>query len=508
MKQLKNRISLARFSCVLSIFTLLAYHKPFFRFTLSEIPSDFNGWLIFGGLLVVMPLLNYFFYYLVMFAGRIVGRIILSILFIANALCLYFINTYEVFITDKMLGNLYNTNYTEASGFFSVTMVLYVIFLGIVPAVYTMLRKVDYGSIKRGAAHIIGSLALALISLTPNIHNWTWIHNRDFMLGGLLMPWSYTINSVRYFNSIKKPEATKEIMLPDAHIANTSKDVCVLVIGESARRKNFSLYGYERETNPLLATDSVTILPAYAAATYTIASVKAILDHKPTEDAYEILPNYLYRHGVDVVWRTSNGGEPKVYIEAYHDAKDHLAKMYPHKNPQYDDILIEELDNVIRSSSSDKLFIVLHTYTSHGPAYYRNYPSEFEQFKPVCTTVEIKKANRSEVINAYDNTILYTDYLLHSVIEHLRSITDRRSCMIYVSDHGESLGEREVYMHAISKFMAPDEQIDIPFIVWSSDKSLRVKPLEDAGHYHIFHSVMHFLGLESEIFDPTMSIFE
>jgi lipid A ethanolaminephosphotransferase len=151
---------------------------------------------------------------------------------------------------------------------------------------------------------------------------------------------------------------------------------------------------------------------------------------------------------------------------------------------------------------------VLHTSTSHGPTYYSKYPAEFEHFTPVCTTVEMAKADRAELLNAYDNTILYTDFLVNSTIEILKNITDRRSCMIFISDHGESLGENNLYMHGVPMALAPKEQVEIPFIVWSSDKTVSVADIEDAGQYHIFHSVLDFLDIESEIYNPAMTIFE
>lgn len=92
-------------------------------------------------------------------------------------------------------------------------------------------------------------------------------------------------------------------------------------------------------------------------------------------------------------------------------------------------------------------------------------------FSPVCTTVEMSKADPKELMNAYDNTIVYTDYLIHSVIEILRGIPQRRSCVIFVSDHGESLGEGNLYMHGVPILVAPKEQIEIPFIVWTSDEA-------------------------------------
>lgn len=506
MKFLKEKTSPAMMCAVLSIFTLIAFHIPFFRLVLERTEGGFNGALITGSLAILMLALNYFFYYLVLWPGRFIGRCILAFTFIGNAISLYFINSYEVLITDKMMGNVFNTQFSEASGFFSLSAVLYVLFLGILPCIYIFVVKIDFGSFRRYLANIGLSLALALTLALVNIQNWPWIDRNSTELGSLLMPWSYTVNTFRYFSAEKKRNV-KEILLPDARIATDSKDVCVLIIGESARRDHFSLYGYEKETTPLLAKDSVTALPAVAAATYTTAGVKAILDHQATNKLYEILPNYLYRNGADVVWRTSNWGEPPVHIDRYQKVAD-LKKLYPSADAAYDGILIEGLKDLILSSEKDKLLIVIHTNTSHGPTYNKKYPSEFERFTPVCTTVEMSKADQQELFNAYDNTILYTDYLIHSVIEILKDTPERRSCMLYVSDHGESLGEGNLYMHGVPISMAPKEQIEIPFIVWTSDSTMKVKELEETGQYHTFHTVLDFLGVESPIFDESMTIFE
>lgn len=505
VKFLKEKTDLTRVSSALSLFTLVAFHAPFFRLVLDNIEGGFNGVLITGGLVVLMLALNFFFYYLVLFLGRFVGKCILAFTFIANAISLYFINTYQVLITDRMMGNVFNTQYSEASGFFSWTAVWYLLFLGIVPCIYIFARRFDYGSRKRFFVNTGIALALSLTVALVNMQNWPWIDRNAPKLGSLVMPWSYTVNSVRYYNSEKKRNR-KEIPLPDARIVSDSKDVCVLIIGESARRENFSLYGYGKPTNPLLEKDDVAALIADAAATYTTAGVKAILDHKPSNKLYEILPNYLYRSGVDVVWRSNNWGEPPVHIEKYHKTKD-IKSMHPEADDRYDSILLAGLKEEILSSDKDKILIVLHTSTSHGPTYYKKYPAEFEVFSPVCTTVEMSKADPKELINAYDNTIVYTDYLLHSVIEILREIPQRRSCMLFVSDHGESLGEGNLYMHGVPMLIAPKEQIEIPFIVWTSEGTKKIDTEEKASQYHVFHSILSFLGIDSPVYDESLDIF-
>ena len=506
MKIFKNKIKLTTMCVILSVFTVIAYHFPFFSLVVENTERGLNGTLITAGLAVLMLALDFFFYYLVLYLGRFVGKCILGFTFIADAITLYFINSYEVLITDKMMGNVFNTQFSEASGFFSFSFILYLVFLGIVPCVYVFAQKVEYGSFRRFLANIGAGLGIVLAVALGHMKNWPWIDRNSTELGSVLMPWSYTVNTFRYYSAEKKRNA-KEILLPDAQITTDSRDICVLIIGESARRDHFSLSGYERETNPFTPGDGVTALIADAAATYTTAGVKAILDHAPVNKLYEILPNYMNRAGVDVIWRTSNWGEPPVHIDKYYKVKDIKAR-FPEADDRYDGILVERLKEDILASDKTKTLVIIHTNTSHGPTYFKKYPSEFEKFTPVCTTVEMSKADQQELINAYDNTVVYTDWLIHSVIETLKEIPDARKCMIYVSDHGESLGENNLYMHGVPMSMAPAEQVEIPFIVWDSDENTTIKPLEKVGQYHVFHSIMNFMGMTSPFYDEEKNIFE
>lgn len=493
-------------SIILALYTTLAFHFPAFKAVINNIEGGWNGALIFVSVALLMVTLDFLFYYLLLYLGRGVGKFIIAFTFIADAVSLYFINTYEVWITDIMMGNVFNTNSSEAAGFVSISAFLYILFLGVPPCIFIYLKKIDYSSFKRFMINIGVSILIILLVVVANMRNILWIDRNSTELGSLLMPWSYTINSVRYYNRVQK-RAQEEIKLPDAKIATESKDVCILIIGESARRQNFSLYGYHRNTNPLLANDSVTCYIANAEATYTTEAVKAIIDHKSTGKLYEVLPNYLYRNGVDVTWRSCNWGEPPLHIEKAYSLNK-LAKKYPEANAQYDGLLLEGLEQEIKNCENNKQLIVLHCSTSHGPTYNKKYPPEFEVFTPVCNTVEISTANQEELINAYDNTIVYTDYLVHSVIEILKKFPDKRCCMIFVSDHGESLGENNLYMHGMPMSLAPKEQYEIPFIVWQNDSLTSLKKFDSVRQFYVFHSVMKYLGIESPIFNEDYNIFK
>ncbi|RZL43233.1 MAG: phosphoethanolamine--lipid A transferase EptA, partial [Pedobacter sp.] len=391
--------------------------------------------------------------------------------------------------------------------FFSLKLVIYVIFFGILPSVFIIQSKVINTTLKRFAITASSILLFVAILIFANASNWLWIDKNSKQLGALAMPWSYTVNTIRFYIH-KQQENEKEIMLPNAKITDNKKSVVVLVIGESARSQNFSLYGYGKETNPLLSkVENLITFSATSCATYTTAGLKCILEHKNTDDLYEILPNYLYRNNVDVIWRTTNWGEPPVHIKNY-QTKENLVSNCKGDGCNYDEVLLTDLKEQILASKSNKILIVLHTSTSHGPTYSKKYPAQFETFKPVCNSVELGNCSQQELINAYDNTIVYTDYILYKVIENLKTLAAYNSAMLFVSDHGESLGEKNLYMHGLPLSIAPKEQFDIPFIVWSSDNSKQLKPNRTVSQNHVFHSVLKFLDLESPIYDENMNIFK
>ena len=490
----------------------MLYNIPFFVYANDNANDSLFGkiWLM-TSLAVIMLALNFMMTYLTVFCMRIVGRILLALLAIVNATAAYFVMTYSVLIDATTVENVFNTRYSEASGFFSWSLWLFILALGVVPAVYCLLRPVVMGTVKRMAVCCAGSLAIVVVMVLLNINQTLWISQHDTELGGLLQPWSYVTNTCRVISS-RLDEQAEEIKLPDGKMMDDEKAVVVLVIGESARKANFQLYGYQRDTNPLLSRqEGLRVYDATSCATYTTAGTKAILEPKNSGDLYELLPNYAFRTGVDVVWRTSNWGEPPIHIDEY-ITNDDLGEIYPDVNMHYDGILLRGLRERIASSRKSKVLIVLHTSTSHGPNYADKYPKEFEVYQPVAKNVEEGEKHAELLVNAYDNTIRYTDYLLDSLVNMLRSMTDRHSAMIFVSDHGESLGENKVYMHGLPMRLAPRVQYEIPFLVWTSEGFRNYKKESELPEvieqHYVFHSVLNLLSIQSDAYDRDYDLFE
>ena len=518
MKKIRS-ISLFAFSCIVSIGTLLLYNIPFFNYV-SQNTNESTGGIIFlqASLVIIMLALNFMLTYLSMWLLRIVARILLAIFAIINATAVYFIITYSAIINATTIENVFNTRYSEASGFFSWSLWMFIAVFGILPALYCLMQPVVIGKAKKLGIYCGSSLAIILLVASLNISQTLWISQHDTELGGLLQPWSYVVNTCRVISSYQDEQA-EEIKLPDGTIADHEKAVVVLVIGESARKANFQLYGYQRDTNPLLSRqEGLKVYQATACATYTTAGTKAILEPKDSGDLYELLPNYAFRTGVDVSWRTSNWGEPPIHIDEYLTDTD-LSELYQGRSNDYDDILYYGLRERIESSKKDKVLIILHTSTSHGPKYADKYPKQFEVYKHVAKNIEEGEKNIGMLINAYDNTIRYTDFLLNSLINTLREMKDWHSAMIFISDHGESLGENKMFMHGLPMKLAPKVQYEIPFLVWTSDGFRTYKQTsgsQDAPEgelpavleqHYVFHSVLNLLSIQSPAYNKDYDIF-
>ena len=499
---------LTYFALLISFVNLILYHLPFYKFVCNNIDlKSSNGILLLISLTILALFLNALVFYIGLFLLRNVGKWILVVFFNINAIAVYFVNTYGVIIDKSMIGNVINSNFEESSSFFSFTLIVYIIILGILPSLLLFKIKTDKVKVKSFLVRVFLTLFCLLSLAFANSTNWLWIDKNSKTLGGLAMPWSYVVNTISFYNS-KYTKNKEQILLPDATLKDNKKSITVLVIGESARSQNFSLYGYEKDTNPLLSKiDNVHSYKAESCATYTTAGIKCILEYKNTGKLFEILPNYLFRNDIEVFWRTTNWGEPTVKIKNYQNKGD-LKKLCKGDDCEYDGVLLSGLKEQILASTKNKILVILHTSTSHGPTYYKKYPAEFNKFTPVCKSVELANCTQQELINAYDNTIVYTDYILATLIGELKQLEEYDSSMIYISDHGESLGENNLYMHGLPLSIAPKEQFDIPFIVWNSDNSRKLKENEVLSQHNIFHSILDFLAIDSPIYDENMSIYK
>src|SRR5665647_524713 len=213
---LKNNLKLTHFALLMSILNFLFFHFPFYIFVFKNVDyKSLNGITIISSLIIVMLVANYLVFYLIYFLSRFVGKFLLVLFFIINAIAVYFINTYSVIIDESMIGNVLNTNYEESSSFFSIKLIVYIILLGVIPSLYIIKVKIIKGTLKKFLITTSLTLLFILALVFANASNWLWIDKNSKTLGGLAMPWSYSVN-IGLFYIHKHQENEKEILLPNA----------------------------------------------------------------------------------------------------------------------------------------------------------------------------------------------------------------------------------------------------------------------------------------------------
>ena len=512
--------SAATFIAVAAVVNALLYHLPLFSFAMGNLDlSSFAGNLTLTTLLVVLLSETVLLFTLLALIWDRLLKPFCMLIAMGNAIAVYFVLTYHVVLDETMMGNVLNTDFAESSEYLHPTLIVYVLVLGVVPCWFLARVRIRQTPRSHLAVLVLICLSITVIWCLLASRSWLWFDANSKRVGGMMMPWSYVFNTGRYLLP-RVMASGVQAPLPPASFSSTKKTVVVLAIGEAARAKSFQLYGYERSTNPLLSKAKVVALRnATACATYTTAAVRCMLSNldtgsSPFSRLYEPLPTYLQRNGVDVIWRTRNWGEPPINVETYQRASA-LSTDCTGVHCKYDEVLLSGLEQRIRASSSQTVFVVLHQSGSHGPAYYERYPPQFEYFKPVCKSVELGKCTHEELVNAYDNTILYEDYFLFRVIGILKQLRDTTTLLIYVSDHGESLGEYGMYLHGIPYSIAPNVQKDIPFIIWMSDEFIRQKAVQigrlESQRIHsqrdIFHTVMGAFSMHSDAYMRGYDIF-
>lgn len=410
-------------------------------------------------------------------------RWVLAIFLVIVALAAYYMDHYKVIVDIVMIDNIIHTDSKELAGVLSLGLLFRALFFGIIPA-WLVIKYFPKSENKRSEFKsrlpVLGILVLSIVLLVVPFTASYASFWREHKITRFYANPTYSIYSViKYITqqlSIAKVGPLHAIAQDAVFVGpNTKAELMILVVGETARADRFSLNGYHRETNPLLAKQEVISLSNVSSCgTSTGVSVPCMFSALPRakydkekalnqENALDVLAD----NGVEILWRDNNSDSKGVATRMkYEDFKS------PTLNPECagecrDIGMLSGLDKYIQSRKGKDILIVLHQMGNHGPEYYRRYPKEFERFKPMCMTGELRDCSQEEIDNSYDNAILYTDYFLSETINFLKKYDgDYATAMLYVSDHGESLGEHGFYLHAAPYMIAPKEQTHVPAIVW------------------------------------------
>jgi lipid A ethanolaminephosphotransferase len=446
---------------------------------------------------------------------------VLALFLLGAAAAGFYMDQYGVVIDAEMMFNIIETNPQELAGLMNPSLGSRIVLLGLLPSLCLLRYYPASAGMKRelrSKALLVAMLGvMAILSIAPFTAQFASFVREHKITRLYANPLGFTNSFIAFARqSITiKQNVTIEAVAKDAKALETTgrKELVILVIGETARADRFSLNGYHRETNPMLkAREVLSFTHASSCATSTGESLPCMFsalgrEHYSREKAarYENVLDVLFEHGVQILWRDNNSDSKGVAARmAYENYKS------PTRNPVCDtecrDIgMLSGLDKYIHAREGKDVLIVLHQMGNHGPEYYRRYPDSFKRFTPVCETGELQRCSREQLDNSYDNAILYTDHFLASVIDLLKQYEDTHAtAMLYVSDHGESLGENGIYLHAAPYAIAPEAQTHIPAILWTGkhfDYQLSdLQPYRDTqiSHDDLFCSLLITYELKSD----------
>ncbi|MEE4733619.1 phosphoethanolamine--lipid A transferase [Pseudomonas alliivorans] len=532
----KIKAARPEFAIVLaSLFLLLAFNATLWQH-LFNITDNHDGSTV---LRVAFGLMVLFIFnsVLTLLAFRPVLKPLLSALFIMSAAVSYFMGQYGVLIDVGMFRNVAETNITEAQGLLSLKLLAYLVLLGIVPSIVLWKTPISYRRWHREllskfiviAACLFGVGSIALF----NYQGLSSLFRNHHELRLMVVPSNYIGASISYLRekvvSAQKPFSTiaEDAKLSSSWAQHSRKSLTVLVIGESARADNFGILGYSRDTTPELRSQPgvIAFSDVQSCGTETAVSVPCMFsnmgrqNYNPaTAKNQEGLLDVLKRAGVDVIWRDNQSGCKgtcdRVTFEDVSNLDDPALCL---DNECRDEILLQGLQARIDNLEKHTV-LVLHQMGSHGPEYFKRYPKKFEKFTPVCESNALNNCSRESIVNSYDNTLTYTDHVLSSLINILRSNQEKvDTAMLYLSDHGESLGEYNLFLHGTPYMLAPIQQKHVPMITWFSEnykKSFAInsdcleKKRDSAlSQDNLFHSMLGLMRVDTKAYDPALDMF-
>ncbi len=469
-------------------------------------------------------------------AWRGTARIACALLVAIALTSAYFTDTYGVVVDRSAIQSVFESNAMELGQWTSARMLLYLA-LAIPPFWFIASARISQHSFWRGiGARLLSFIVLGLVfgvtCLVAYVDLVT-VTREHRELRHMINPISALNASRSYLRNLNddRVETVQPLGLDARKGAGWSTQlrprVLVLVVGESARASSFSVLGYGRPTTPAMERRAVTSYPNVSSCgTATAVSLPCMFSAMGKDDferdehtRQENLLDVLAHAGLTPRWFDNNTGSKRIAVRTGEVAISSLTPARScSKDGCFDATLVDALERILAATPQRDEVIVLHQLGSHGPSYHERYPPAFRRFRPTCDSNQLQQCTQQQILNTYDNTIAYTDHVLDRIISVLESHADRIDpVMLYISDHGESTGERGVYLHGMPYFIAPKEQTHVPMIAWVSDgyaaahgvdraclDAARARPL---SHDNLFHSVLGLLDIKTGIYDPAMDFF-
>jgi lipid A ethanolaminephosphotransferase len=465
-------------------------------------------------------------------------RPLLTVIALTTAAAVYYVSAYGVILDPSMLKNVLHTDYPEARQLVGSGLLFAQLKFAALPVAATWWVRLAPRSTGRAFALrllcIAAAWLIAIAALLLVYRDFVSVMRNERDLRYLITPGNYVFSLARALSDDARHAAQARIRVgADARLAvawqaQSRPVLFVIMVGETARADHFSLNGYERDTSPELSQlDIVNFPDVTSCGTATEVSLPCMFSQRGREQydkgrigREEGLLNVLATAGLGVLWRDNQSG-----CKGVCDGKGIEVQRLQHsqvpgpcgKDDCYDEVLLHELAASLRRDGQSQV-VVLHMLGNHGPAYFSRYPHQFRRFTPTCDTGELRQCSREEVINSYDNALLYTDHVVAETIRFLQGQSRRfDTALLYVSDHGESLGEHGLYLHGMPYAIAPREQTHVPMIVWLSrefqasmrvdESCLRRVAQGPASHDNLFHSVLGLLDVQTGVYRADRDVF-
>lgn len=514
-----------------SIFFTIFYNFKFFKELFATYGfSGLNSLYFISTTILLISLITLL---ITIFSSKYTTKAILITLFAISAFTAYFMDTYGVVIDSEMLRNSMQTDLKESKDLLSFKLFLYILFLAVIPIFYISKLQIVYKPIKQEILSKIKTIVLALLIIITILFSFSKFYTSFFREHKVLR---YNVNPIYWLysvgNYIHKTFDTAILTIKqigqDSKVVepkNEPKELIILVVGETARADRFSINGYHKETNPLLKQEDIINFPnMISCGTSTALSVpcmfsiyeKSSYSYKKGISTYNVLDVLKNTQDIAILWRDNNSDSKGVALRVdYEDFK--TSKTNPICDEECrDEGMLVGLENYIEKNRNKDILIILHQMGNHGPAYYKRYPKDFEKFTPVCKTNQLENCSEDEINNAYDNAILYTDYFLSKSINFLKKYNEsHETALVYISDHGESLGENGIYLHGMPYAFAPKEQINVASFIWLGDGAMeheydktKLKSYKDEkfSHDNLFHTLLGLFEIKSEVYKKEMDI--
>lgn len=530
------------FLAIVSLYFVSVLNYPLWRhvyeiFTKSESAEHLNAWFIVAAVIAIYTLI--YALLIILASYKHVQKPLLVLITLLGALCTYASTKYGIIFDQDMIRNFAQTNVSEATSYLSFSSVLSFILLGMVPAVLIIKAPITYlpkwwRSVLLRVSVLASCLVIALTLVLTNYQQFSFIGRNNRTLGKEINPSQVLIASYKlikddYFTTPAEPVFLGGDGVPE--ITRKKPLLTIFVLGETARAANYELLGYDKPTNeftkPLNLFNFAKVSSCGTATAQSVPCMfsnltRANFDNKKVVNRDGVL-DVLKKNNIDITWIDNEQDCKGVCknVKTINITPDDTK--YCKNGSCLDEIVLDKVKPFVQGIKKDTL-IAVHIMGSHGPRYYERYPKSFERFTPTCNRPDVENCTTTEVINAYNNTILYTDYVVASLIKVLDTATMANGlhlpnrALIYVSDRGESLGENGMYLHGFPYAVAPEEQKHVPMQAYFSKGAVKNLKLDrdcltkraqstSFSHDNIFHTLIGLYDINTVDYDYDMDIF-